>query len=245
MTGRPPGSGRCAAVAVAVGAVVGGAALRRLGRRSGVSAADLARPLPGDELVTAPSLVADRAAVLPAPAAEVWPWLVQIGKQRGWWYLPAALEWLVWNPDKRGARTIVPELQGLAVGDRVPDWGPGTPLFEVAALDLPHALVYHSLRQRSAGWSWPEPAAPLPADVFELSWALILDDAGPGRSRLHIRLRAASGRGRISPLLATFGGLIDYLTVAVLFAGLKERLGQGGASSESGCGTGRLPEDVP
>jgi len=31
----------------------------------------------------------DRATVLPGRPADVWPWLVQLGKERGWWYLPA------------------------------------------------------------------------------------------------------------------------------------------------------------
>jgi len=207
--------------------------LRWLGTRSGVTGADIARPLPGDELVAAPALIVDRAAVLPAPAAEVWPWLVQLGKERAWWYLPAPLERLIWKRDKRGARLILPELQGLEVGDRVPDWGPGAPLFEVATLDPPHALVYHSMRQRSRGWTWPEPPDPLPTDALALSWALILDDLEEGRSRLHIRMRAAWGKGSISPWLSALGGLVDYLTIVVLFAGLKERLRvRGGGSLE-------------
>jgi hypothetical protein len=232
---RPGRRGAALAVApVVLGAgVTAVLALRRLGRRSGVSNADIARPLPGDELVAAPALVVDRAAMLPAPAAEVWPWLVQLGKERAWWYLPASVERFVSNRDKRGARRILPELQGLAVGDRVPDWGPGTPLFEVATLDPPHALVYLSVRQRSRGWTWPEPTEPVPADALALSWALVLDDFGEGRSRLHIRLRAASREGSISPWLSVLGGLVDYVTIVVLFAGLRERLiGRDGGSLE-------------
>ncbi len=93
----------------------------RLGRRSGVSAADIARPLAGDDLVVSPQLVADRAVLLPVAAAAAWPWLVQLGKDRGGWYMPAWVERLIWNPDKRGAHTLLPELQKLAVGDHVPE----------------------------------------------------------------------------------------------------------------------------
>lgn len=205
-----------AAVCAALGA-------RRLARRSGVTAADLVAPLPGDELVERPDFVVDRAVGLPAPPAAVWPWLVQVGKGRAWWYLPAWAERFVWARDKRGARRIVPELQSLAVGDAVPDWGPGDPVFRVAALDPPHALVYHSLRQRSNHWRWPEPDTPRPPDCLELSWALVLAPLPGGRACLHVRLRAA-GVGRGKPLIELGGGLIDYATIVLLFSGLRERL---------------------
>jgi hypothetical protein len=213
-----------ATAGVAVAAAGAAAGLRRLARRSGVSAADLVRSLPGDELVPEPSFVVDRAATLPAPPPAVWPWLVQLGKERGWWYLPAWAERLVWNRDKSGARTILPELQQLAVGDDVPDWGPGDPVFRVAVLEPPHALAYHSVRQRSNDWRWPVPDTPRPPDCFELSWALIVEPAPSGKSRLHVRLRAATPGERRRPLLELAGGLIDHLTIALLFRGLEERL---------------------
>ena len=214
-----------AAVAGVTVAAAGGAiGLRRLARRSGVTAADLARPLPGDELVPEPSFVVDRAALLPAPPPSVWPWLVQLGKARGWWYLPAWAERFVWAREKRGARRVVAALQELAVGDVVPDWGPGDPVFKVATLEPPRALVYHSIRQRSNGWRWPEPDAPRPPDAFEFSWALVVEPAAGERSRLHVRLRAATPGGRSRPLLELGGGLIDYLTIELMVRGLRERL---------------------
>jgi hypothetical protein len=210
-------------VAATICAVLGA---RRLARRSGVAAADLVAPLPGDELVERPDFVVDRAVGLPAPPVTVWPWLVQLGKGRAWWYLPAWAERLVWAREKRGARRIVPELQALALGDAVPDWGPGDPVFRVAALDPPHALVYHSLRQRSNQWRWPEPDTPRPPDCLELSWALVLAPQPGGSARLHVRLRVTGvGRaGRAKPLIELGGGLIDYVTMVLLFSGLRERL---------------------
>ena len=212
------------AIGMTVAAARGVVGLRRLARRSGVTAADLARPLPGDGLVPEPSFVVDRAAVLPAPPPAVWPWLVQLGKERGWWYLPAWAERFVWAREKRGARHIVAALQELAVGDVVPDWGPGDPVFKVASLEPPHALVYHSVRQRSNRWRWPEPDTPRPLDCFEFSWALVVEPAPGERSRLHVRLRAATPGGRSRPLLELGGGLVDYLTIELMVRGLRERL---------------------
>ena len=48
---------------------------------------EVARPLPGDDLVPHATTVMDRALTLPAPPEAVWPWLVQLGKRRAGWYL--------------------------------------------------------------------------------------------------------------------------------------------------------------
>ena len=94
--------------------------------RSGVSDAEVALPLPGDDLVPDATDVIDRAVTLPAPPAAVWPWLVQLGKGRAGWYFPRRLERVL---PKRGLRRIEPSLQQVAVGDDIPDWGPGEPVF--------------------------------------------------------------------------------------------------------------------
>jgi hypothetical protein len=113
----------------------------------------------------------------------------------------------------------------LAPGDLVADWGPGDPNFKVVTLDPPRALVYLSLRDRSRNWSWPLDEGRR-ADVLAFSWALILDELDDESSRLQIRLRGRSGRqhGRLRPLLMRLGGVFDYLTIVVLFAGLKQRV---------------------
>jgi hypothetical protein len=200
-------------------------ALLRLAHRSGVSAADVARPLPGDDLIADPDIQIDRAAAMSASAEAVWPWLVQLGKDRAGWYMPAWLERVVvWPTGKRSARRIVDELQSLAPGDLIPDWGPGDPSFKAIQVDPPRALVYLSARDRENGWRWPSDDAAASA-VLAFSWALVLHEIDGGSCRLQIRLRGRFGRrGSLRPLLMPLGGLFDYLTIAVLFAGLKQRL---------------------
>jgi hypothetical protein len=201
-------------------------ALSRVARRSGVSDVELDRTLPGDELVADPEIRIDRATVIRAPVDEIWPWIVQLGKGRASWYMPRGLERLiVWPARKRSATRIVESLQSLAPGDLVADWGPGDPSFKVVTLDAPRALVYLSLRDRNRNWSWP-PDEGGSADVLAFSWALILDELDGERSRLQIRLRGRSGRqhGRLRALLMPLGGLFDYLTIVVMFAGLKQRV---------------------
>ncbi len=195
--------------------------LVRLSSRSGVWDEEVALALPGDELVAGAGHVIDRAVTIPAPAATVWPWLVQLGKQRAGWYFPRWVE-LAIPRGRRGFRTVDPSLLDLVPGQRVPDWGPGDPQFEVAQIEPEQALVYLSLRQKSRNWTWPDPSDSLPEDVLAFSWALVLRPVDEAHCRLHLRLRMRTARER-SPAMF-FGGLFDWVTVALLFAGLRERV---------------------
>lgn len=60
-------------------------------RRWGATPDELEKPLPGDELVPDPGVVTTRAVTIDAPVEEVWPWLAQIGQDRGGFY---SYEWL-------------------------------------------------------------------------------------------------------------------------------------------------------
>ena len=126
--------------------------------RSGVSDAEVAAALPGDDLVPDATDVIDRATTLAAAPEQVWPWLVQVGKGRAGWYFPRRVERFL--PTK-GLRHIDPRLQDVVVGDEIGDWGPGEPVFRATTVDAPHALVWHSLRDRANRHRWPsDPSSP-------------------------------------------------------------------------------------
>lgn len=208
--------------ALALGAAgLMGSGLTRLASRSGVTDAEVARVLPGDDLVPGAQHAIDRATTIPARPATVWPWILQLGKQRAGWYFPRWVE-LVIPQGRRGLRSIDPTLLNLSTGQRVPDWGPGDPEFEVAQVDAQRALVYLTLRQKSRNWTWPERVDPMPEDVMASSWALVLTPLDETGTRLHLRLRVRTRRDR-SPLMV-LGGLLDWVTIALLFVGLRERV---------------------
>jgi hypothetical protein len=157
------------AIPITLGLVTAGAggltaALIRAGRRSGVTRAELDQALPGDDLVPGARVVMDRAVTLPAPPERVWPWLVQLGKERAGWYLPGWLERAV-PRGRRSLRYLEADFQQLATGDEVPDWGPGEPRFRAMIVDPPRALVYLTARDREDGHRWPEPGLPYPDSV--------------------------------------------------------------------------------
>jgi hypothetical protein len=162
-----------------------------------------ALPRPGDDLVPAPRIVMDRAFDLPAGPDAVWPWIVQLGKKRAGWYLPRVVEWLI-PPSRRGLRRIDPRWQNNTVGTVVPDYGGRDETFTVAAIEAPHHLVYRSRRGQ--------------ADV---SWAIVLGPTAGG-TRIHFRLRVGPVRHRW--LIASAGEALDWLTIAGLAGGLRERV---------------------
>ncbi|HEX4688227.1 MAG TPA: hypothetical protein VH228_15720 [Nocardioides sp.] len=169
---------------------------------------DVARSLPGDDLVPRADVVMDRAFDLPAPPDEVWPWFVQLGKKRAGWYLPHSVERFV-PPSRRGLRYLEPSLQQLRVGSVIPDWGGRHETFQVAILDPPHALVHTTQRGHTFG-----------------SWAIVLtpyDDAGTASTHVQLRLRLSPVKRK--RLADKAGGLLDASTIAGLAAGLRERIG--------------------
>lgn len=184
------------------------------------------RELPGDDLVPDASWILDRRLDFDAAPTQLWPWLVQLGKDRAGWYLPRSVEWLL-PSRRRGARRILPQFQEVAVGDDTPDWGPGEPVFRLAVLRPNEALVYLSLRDRNNQHRWPADGRRGPG-VLALSWALVLDGHGGGTT-VHIRLRVARTSRRWSPAIETVGGLFDQLTILGLSRGLRERVSNGGS----------------
>jgi len=107
------------------------------------------RAMPGDELMPAPDIVATRAIAIDAPAEDVWPWLVQMGSGRGGAYTYDWVENLL-GLDMRSADEILPQFQGLAVGDVLP-MGDAGPSLRVEVLDPGRALV---LRSEDGAWVW-------------------------------------------------------------------------------------------
>lgn len=90
--------------------------IRRWQLRWGATDEEVARAMPGDEVVKHPTFNATRAVTIGARPAEIWPWLVQMGLTRAGWYSYDLLD----NLGHPSAERIIPEFQHLAVGDVIP-----------------------------------------------------------------------------------------------------------------------------
>jgi hypothetical protein len=93
--------------------------VRPLFRAWGATDEELAAPMPGDDVVTDPSWQVTYAVTVAAPPADVWPWLVQMGIGRAGFYSYDMIEKRL-GLDVHSVELIVPELQGLKVGDAMP-----------------------------------------------------------------------------------------------------------------------------
>lgn len=71
---------------------------------------ELTAPLPGDELVAGDPVRTTRAVTVDAPVSDVWPWVAQIGEDRGGFYSYWLLERAV-GAGIHNADVIHPEWQ--------------------------------------------------------------------------------------------------------------------------------------
>jgi len=86
--------------------------------RWGATDEEIAAALPGDELVPAPAKFFNRAITIHAKPEQIYPWLVQIGADKGGWYSYDWLETLANCPNTNADR-IHEEWQNLEVGEQV------------------------------------------------------------------------------------------------------------------------------
>ena len=168
-----------------------------------VTAVERSTRRPGDDVVDPADVVMDRAIDVTAAPEAVWPWIVQLGKQRGGWYLTRRVEHVV-PRSRRALRHVDPRWQGVVVGDVVPDWGGADATFRVLSLDPGRSLVYGSQRGRT-----------------DLTWSITLEPTVSG-TRIFFRLRLAPVRRRW--LANSLGEFFDALTITGLAGGLRERL---------------------
>src|SRR5215207_578552 len=79
---------------------------RRWHMRWGATGAEVAAPLPGDDLIPGAQYRPTRAITIEVPREAVWPWLVQVGMGRAGFYADDLLD----NLGRPSAREIRPEL---------------------------------------------------------------------------------------------------------------------------------------
>ena len=208
---RPSGGVAATTLAAAAAAF----ALHRLGRRSGATKEEAASHLPGDDVVSEPMWQSTRAITIDAPPEEIWPWIVQMGfpSHRAGWYTPPWLDRLTFGIKQRSAERIVPELQQLSVGDRVPDSDDWSAYFTVVGVEPPHALVLHSTRHVIK-----------PIRTIDFSWAFVAREAASGKTRLFIRARTSFSPRWAAPFVELVIGAGDYINAGAMLRGIKERV---------------------
>ncbi len=162
--------------------------------RTGLTRSEAAVSLPGDLLLPTASIVADRAIRIDAPAGAVWPWLTQIGQDRGGFYSWTPIE-NVLGCEIEDARDLRPEWADREVGEEV-TLAPGMSL-RVAAASPGRALVL-----TSEGGRLPEESRDAASMRFSFTWAFVLIDEGDS-TVLHVRERYATDNRRSDAMCRT------------------------------------------
>ena len=143
--------------------------------RWGATDDEVAASFSGDELVLTPRIVYTRAVTVNASPEEIYPWLVQMGAEKGGMYSYSWFETNLLRCELINADRIHAEWQGLKVGDKVKmcpgTWGP--PAYEAGLMEPNRAIVLG--HQEKGTWS----------DV----WQFILIPQADGTTRLIARGR--------------------------------------------------------
>ena len=175
---------------VLLGAAVAGYAcvLRPRILRWGATNDEVERTFPGDEIIPGAHRSATMAVSIDAPPSDVWPWLVQMGHDRGCWYSWDKLD----NFGRTSTNRIHPEWQDVSVGDRLIAKPDGAQWWEVAALE-PERLLCLRISLDLAGQQF-DPRAGYPESFTDSTWGFLLEPLPHGRTRLIV-----SGYWRFEP----------------------------------------------
>jgi len=141
----------------------------------GASSGDVTRVMPGDLVVPHPNYETTMAVEIAAKPEHVWPWLVQMGYQRGGLYSYDWLDRLFGYLDRPSADRVLPEFQQLREGDVIPVGRGGG--FPVRLVDPQRAIV---LGGNDGGFQW--------------IWEFGIYPTGVHRTRLVSRNRVSAPR---------------------------------------------------
>ena len=114
----------------------------------GATEAEAASRLPGDELLEDADGISTRAIEIDAPAAEVWPWLAQMGPSpRGGAYTYDWIENLL-GLNMHSADRVLPEFQHPEIGEVI---GFGSNRMRLEQVNPEHVLAW---RSEDGNWVW-------------------------------------------------------------------------------------------
>ncbi|MDB5385511.1 MAG: hypothetical protein JWM11_1157 [Planctomycetaceae bacterium] len=210
--------------------------------RWGATDVEVAETLPGDDLVQGSKGEATHAITIRASAAEIWPWLIQLGQDRAGFYSYTWLENL-FGCHMKNTYQIVPEWQHLKVGDGVL-FTPQFPRIPVAVLEPNRALVIGGTVNAKTGQ--PIQGGQVDLDTsLSTSWAFVLHEHGEHQTRLIARLRGRFPRGLLPWLVnRLFWEPAHFIMERRMLLTIK-RLAEASRTSKTRLELDLLPQDQP
>jgi hypothetical protein len=180
------------------------ALLRRWTYTWGATEAEVQRALPGDELIARTPADATHAATIDAPPEEVWPWIAQMGDERGGFYSYTFIENLLMGEDLyHNANDILPQFQNPQPGD---------------------GMVMGNLRVHSLeSGKWLLAAQTSEKGDYDWVWLWHVEPVGTNQTRLLVRMAMRLSLGPSNPVLTTLTDLGSFVMERRMFAGLQVR----------------------
>jgi hypothetical protein len=154
--------------------------------RSGATDEEVRAEYPGADLIPGGKRGATMAVTIDAPPSAVWPWLVQMGCDRGGWYSWDRLD----NAGISSAERIHPGWQDVSVGDRMLSTPSGATWFEVAALEPERFLALRAPIDLHGGRPFDTKGL-RPRLYNDSVWCFQLNELPDGRTRLVVSGYAA------------------------------------------------------
>jgi hypothetical protein len=152
----------------------------------GASSDESQSALPGDERVRRPRLEYTRVITIRALPVQIWPWLAQLGQERGGLYSYEPLENMI-GCQMHTIDRIIPEWQHLDIGNTVRLGPKGYPLFKVVAQERIHFIVLAAADLISEEVT--PISDPMPDTYINYSWVFDLRPHDDGTTRLIVRAR--------------------------------------------------------
>ncbi|MFD1686186.1 hypothetical protein [Halobellus litoreus] len=175
----------------------------------GATPAEVRASLPGDDRLPDADAESTMAISIDAPPDEIWPWLRQVGQERGGFYSHEWAENLV-GLDIHNADRLVPEWQDLSVGDTVrlgrEDRFPDATL-DVVGLDPERSLILQT-----------------PDEPTWWVWSFVLDPIDDATTRLLVRSRIRLPENPVVGVLARV--VLDPITSVMthgMLGGIRSR----------------------
>ena len=173
--------------------------------------------LPGDDLVAEPAIQTTRAITVAAAPHDVWPWVIQLGADRGGFY---SYDWLenLFGLHVHSANRVVDEWQERSLGDLVYADANGRGWWYVMVVRPDDALVL------KVG----DPALGRPVERhegigWEFLWTFAVREGAGGTTRLLVRERVGFG-SRLAKTLMAPVGVVSFVMTRKMLLGIKSRV---------------------
>jgi hypothetical protein len=213
MTRRWPAAVVVGALSVAAYRVL----LRPWHERWGATDEEADGALPGDDLVAPPATQVTRAITIEASPEEVWPWIVQLGADRGGFY---TYDWLenLFGLGIHSADRVVPEWQQREVGDLVCADARGSGGWYVMDVRPNDALVL-----KVANLDASRPVRRDELLRWEFLWTFAVREGESGSTRLLVRERVAFD-SKLTQLAMAPVGIVSFVMTQRMLRGIKQRV---------------------